>query len=82
MKVEKAKMFHLPDGSYIRVETSESDAKHWRASDLHLILPDGRDILFCGIEYEDRLGLRVLLFDEEHEEPVHEQIVLKPEDVL
>lgn len=88
MQIERARAFYLPDGSYIKAETfgggvnaNETDDRHWKSLDLHLIRPDGQDILFCGIEYEDGIGLRTLLFDAEHDEPIHEQVVLKAEEL-
>lgn len=88
IQLEKARAFHLPDGSYIKAETFSGDAnineagkRHWKSLDLHLVRPNGQDMLFCGIEYEDGIGLRTLLFDAEHDEPIHEQLVLKEEEL-
>lgn len=79
--------FALPDGSYFQAVSSsgevgahESDTRQWTAMDVHLIRPDGRDILLCSADYEKRKGLRILIHDEEHEEPVYEHLAFSAED--
>jgi len=70
--------FYLPDGSYIKTETHsgdvnahESDERNWDALDVYLIDRDGKKDLLCSVDYEDQKGLRVLVYDEESEEPVY-----------
>lgn len=76
-----AKAFCLPDGSYIKVETfggdvnaHESDSRNWKAMDVNLIRPDGRDVLLCSVEYENQKGLRTLVYDDESDEPIYEHM--------
>lgn len=82
MEVDKAKAFRLPDGSYIKMETSEGDVnaskrreRSWRTLDVSLVRPSGIEEVLCCFDYEGRKGLRVLVYDEEHEEPVFERLV-------
>ena len=87
MQVDKARAFYLPDGSYIKVETfggdvnaHEADSRNWKAMDVNLIRPDGRDVLLCSVEYEEQKGLRTLVYDDESGEPVFERLAgLAPE---
>ena len=81
MQVEKARAFYLPDGSYIKVETFggdvkayEKDDRHWQAMDVNLIRPDGRDVLLCSVEFEDKKGLRTLVYGDENGEPIYEHL--------
>lgn len=81
MQVDKARAFYLPDGSYIKVETfggdvnaHETDNRNWKAMDVNLIRPDGRDVLLCSVEYEGQKGLRTLVYDDESGEPVFERL--------
>lgn len=60
LKVEKAIAFTLPNGAFVRVETTgtgkegaEAGPDDWNALDVKLIDRGGREQLLCSIEYED-----------------------------
>lgn len=87
MQIEKARAFYLPDGSYLKVETFGDEnggarikENGWRSMDVRLIRPDGKDALICAVEYDREKGLRTLLFDEEHDEPIYERVALPPKE--
>lgn len=77
LKVERAIAFTLPDGSYIKVETTgtgregaEAGPDDWSALDVTLVRKDESESLLCGIEYDTQKGLRTLVYDDKHENPV------------
>lgn len=81
MEIEKAAL-HLPDGSYIKVETSAGDVKahskdnrSWESLDVSLVNPSGFEELICCIDYEDRKGLRVIVYEKDSDIPVYEHLV-------
>ena len=82
MEIDKAKAFRLPDGCYLKMQTSEGrvnanekDDRNWRSLDVSLIRPSGIEEVLCCFDYEDQKGLRILVYDEEHEEPIFEHLV-------
>lgn len=77
LKVERAIAFTLPDGSYIKVETTgtgregaEAGPDDWSALDVTLVRKDESESLLCSVEYDKQKGIRTLVYDDEHENPV------------
>lgn len=82
MEIDKAKAFHLPDGCYLKMQTSEGkvnanekDERRWRSLDVSLVRSSGIEEVLCCFDYEDQKGLRILVYDDEHENPVFEHLV-------
>lgn len=77
LKVEKAIAFTLDDGSHIQISTDGNGKEgrpigreEWKALDISLVSEDGKEEILCSVEYDGRLGLRTLVFDKEHRDPV------------
>lgn len=73
----KMKAFELPDGSFIRAESSggsvgahPGDSRTWQSLDVYLVRSDGVEDILCCVEFEDGQGLRTLVFDEKADEPI------------
>lgn len=77
LKVERAIAFTLPDGSYIKVETTgtgregvEAGPDDWSALDVTLVRKDESESLLCSVEYDDPKGLRTLVYNDDSEKPI------------
>ena len=80
LKVEKAIAFTLDDGSHIQIRTDGNGEEgrpmrreDWKALDVSLVTADGKEEVLCSVEYDGRIGLRTLVFDKEHRDPVFVQ---------
>ena len=69
LKVERAIAFTLPDGSYIKVETTgtgregaEAGPDDWSALDVTLVRKDESESLLCSVEYDDPKGMQRVVF--------------------
>lgn len=78
MQVDKAKAFQLPNGAYIKVSSEEG--VDWKSLDVSLVGPCGKEQILCSVDYEKRNGLRTIVFDEEHEDPVYTRDVAFEEE--
>lgn len=65
METNKVRAVEMPDGSYIRVDDCGNFI------DASVINKDGREDLLVSIDYDKDKGLRVLVYDSEHEEPIY-----------
>lgn len=65
METNKVRAVEMPDGSYIRVDDCGSFI------DASVITKDGKEELLVSIGYDADEGLRVLVYDAKHEEPVY-----------
>ena len=77
LKIERAIAFTLPDGSYIKVETTgtgregaEAGPDDWSALDVTLVRKDESESLLCSVEYDDLKGLRTLVYNDDSEKPI------------
>lgn len=72
MHVGTIRAMTLPDGSYIEIEDYEGKDTPWRSVDITLVRADGKRELLNSIDFDDVHGLRTLIYDAVHCEPVKE----------
>lgn len=68
----EAVAFNLPNGAYIMFCTHSGDVgatfedeRKWMSADTVLVLPDGSKKTLLSADYEEKRGLRTILFDED-----------------
>ncbi len=69
----------LPGGARIKtvvydgeVNAHEKDDRKWKAMDVCLAMPNGKNCLLCSVDYEDSTGIRLFVYGDKNEETVFE----------
>ena len=77
LEVQKAIAMRLPDGSHIKIETFDgkyADGNNrnrpWMSIDISRVWPDKKEVLLASVDYDESKGLRTLVFDKTHADPI------------
>ena len=77
IEIQKAIVMRLPDGSYIQIARYDDNyidgneqTQKWMSVDISRVYPDKKEELLASVDFDNTMGLRTLVFDSAHEDPI------------